>query len=57
MQLLGSVIYLTSTFYDFEGVDSLVHWTHSFCVFMVTPGSEIFKMECSIRKKSKYHLK
>ena len=31
MQLLGSIIYLTSTFYRFvfSGV-YLVHWTHSF---------------------------
>ena len=30
MQLLGSIIYLTSAFYSFEGVVYLVHWTHSF---------------------------
>ncbi len=30
MKLLGSIIYVTSTFYSFEGVVYLVHWTHSF---------------------------
>ena len=30
MQLLGSIIYLTSAFYSFEGASYLVHWTHSF---------------------------
>ena len=34
MKLLGSSIYVTSTFYDFEGVVWLVHWTHSFFVFL-----------------------
>ena len=29
MQLLGSIIYITSAFYSFEGVVYLVHWTHS----------------------------
>ena len=33
MQLLGSIIYVTSAFYSFEGVVYLVHWTHSFFVF------------------------
>ena len=32
MQLLGSIIYVTSAFYGFEGVVYLVHWTHSFFV-------------------------
>ena len=32
MQLLGSIIYITSAFYSFEGVVYLVHWTHSFFV-------------------------
>ena len=32
MKLLGSIIYVTSAFYSFEGEDSLVHWTHSFFV-------------------------
>ena len=32
MQLLGSIIYLTSAFYSFEGAVYLVHWTHSFFV-------------------------
>ena len=32
MQLLGSVICLTSAFYSLEGVVYLVHWTHSFFV-------------------------
>ena len=32
MQLLGSIIYVTSAFYYLEGVVYLVHWTHSFFV-------------------------
>ena len=32
MKLLGSIVYLTSAFYSFEGVVYLVHWTHSFFV-------------------------
>ena len=32
MKLLGSIIYVTSAFYSFEGVVYLVHWTHSFFV-------------------------
>ena len=32
MQLLGSIIYVTSSFYSLEGVVYLVHWTHSFFV-------------------------
>ena len=32
MQLLGSIIYITSAFYSFGGVVYLVHWTHSFFV-------------------------
>ena len=32
MQLLGSIIYVTSAFYSFEGAVYLVHWTHSFFV-------------------------
>jgi len=32
MQLLGSIIYITSTFYSFEGEFLRVHWTHSFFV-------------------------
>ncbi len=32
MKLLGSSIYVTSTFYSFERVVYLVHWTHSFFV-------------------------
>ena len=32
MQLLGSIIYVTSAFYSLEGVVCLVHWTHSFFV-------------------------
>ena len=32
MKLLGSIVYVTSTFYCFEGVVDLVHWTHSFFV-------------------------
>ncbi len=45
MKLLGSIIYVTSTFYGFEGefvstLDSLL-----FCIFILTPESGIFKME------------
>ena len=32
MQLLGSIIYVTSTFYRFAMGVYLVHWTHSFFV-------------------------
>ena len=28
----------------------LVHWTHSFCVFIISEISRFFKMEYSIRK-------
>lgn len=33
MKFLGSAIYLTSTFYSFDGEVYLVHWTHSFLYF------------------------
>ena len=33
MKLLGSSIYVTSTFCDLEGASYLVHWTHSFLVY------------------------
>ena len=51
MQLLGSIIYLTSAFYSFEGVgllstlDSLL-----LCAFMITRFSVFYKMGCYIRK-------
>ena len=55
MKLLGSIIYVTSTFYRFvfEGsftctLDSLL-----FCIFMIHPVSPIFKMGCSIRMGAK----
>ncbi len=49
MQLLGSIIYVTSTFYCFEGsllstLDSLL-----FCIFMIPLNGLIFKMEYSIK--------
>jgi len=43
MQLLGSIIYVTSAFYSFEGVVYLVHWTHSFLYLYITTGSERFQ--------------
>ena len=43
MQLLGSIIYVTSAFYSFEGVVYLVHWTHSFLYFHNTPGLRTFQ--------------
>ena len=51
MKLLGSIIYLTSAFYSFEGVgllstlDSLL-----LCAFMITQVFGLFKMGCYIRK-------
>ena len=58
MQLLGSIIYVTSSFYGFvfRGVN-LVHWTHSFCIFIITCDSGFFKMGYSIRNDGKYQLK
>ena len=58
MQLLGSIIYVTSAFYGFvfRGVN-LVHWTHSFCVFIITWGCDFFKMGYSIRNDGKYQSK
>ena len=43
MQLLGSIIYITSAFYSFEGVVYLVHWTHSFLYLHNTSGNSIFQ--------------
>ena len=44
MKLLGSIIYLTSTFYRFvfSGV-YLVHWTHSFLYLHNTSGFRILQ--------------
>ena len=44
MKLLGSSIYVTSTFYRFvfDGV-YLVHWTHSFLYFHNTTGKQILQ--------------
>ena len=56
MKLSGSSIYLTSTFYCFRGV-WLVHWTHSFCVFIIALLLLFFKMGYSIRKYLQYHVK
>ena len=44
MQFLGSVIYITSSFYGFVfRKDSLVHWTHSFLYFHDTSGFRTFQ--------------
>ena len=56
MQLLGSVIYLTSYFL-WIWKDSLVHWTHSFCIFMIAYECVFRKMGCSTRKSRKYQVK
>ena len=32
MKLLGSIIYVTSAFYGFEGAVPSYYWTHSFFV-------------------------
>ena len=51
MQLLGSIIYVTSTFFGFDWggllstLDSLL-----FCIFMIHPPFTICKMGCFIRK-------
>ena len=44
MELLGSSIYVTSTFYRFvfDGV-CLVHWTHSFSYLHNTTGKQILQ--------------
>ena len=52
MKLLGSSIYVTSTFYDFDGslfstLDSLL------CVYILTRKISFCKMGYSIRKKVK----
>ena len=50
MKLLGSIVYVTSAFYNFfrggllSTLDSLL-----FCIFMITQVSFIFKMGYSIR--------
>ncbi len=48
MQLLGSIIYITSAFYRFGSLlstlDSLL-----FCIFIIHPDFGFFKMGCSIR--------
>ena len=41
MQLLGSIIYITSTFYRLG--DWLVHWTHSFLYLHNTAAARIFQ--------------
>ena len=54
MKLLGSIIYLTSTFYRFVfcGV-YLVHWTHSFLFFYNTSEIRIFQDGMFHKKISK----
>ena len=51
MQLLGSIIYITSTFYEFGSLlstlDSLL-----FCIFIIQFFFAIIKMGCSIRKSA-----
>ena len=49
MQLLGSSIYVTSTFYGLEGASYLVHWTHSFLYLHITAG--IFTLQDGIFHK------
>ena len=53
ISMLGSGIYVTSAFFSFEREDSLVHWTHSFCIFIIARLSSLFKMENSIRNAAK----
>ena len=53
MQLLGSIIYITSSFYGFEGsllstLDSLL-----FCSFIIHPEFDFCKMGSSIRIHAK----
>ena len=59
MQLLGSIIYLTSTFYRFVFSEvCLVHWTHSFfCIFIIQSLCFYFKMGSSIRNISNFYRK
>ncbi len=54
MKLLGSIIYITSTFYGFvfRGV-YLVHWTHSFLYFHNTSRIIIFQDGMFHKKKRK----
>ena len=52
MKLLGSIVYLTSAFYSLEGMISLVHWTHSFCIFIITQRDPFCKIACSIKKNT-----
>ena len=42
MQLLGSIVYITSAFYSFEGAVYLVHGTHSFFVSSSYTGNPHF---------------
>ncbi len=49
MKLLGSIIYVTSAFYSFEGsllstLDSLL-----FCIFIIHRKNRFFKMEYSLK--------
>ena len=59
MQLLGSIIYVTSTFYRFVFDGSLLSTLDSllFCIFIIHPEYYICKMGCSIRKRPKSYEK
>ena len=51
MQLLGSIIYVTSAFYRFG--ELLVHWTHSFLYLHNTSGFLFFQDGMFHKKISK----
>ena len=53
MQLLGSIIYVTSAFYSFEGVVYLVHWTHSFLYLHNNAGFPPFQDGIFHKKRQK----
>ena len=55
MQLLGSIIYITSSFYRFVFSWSLLSTLDSllFCIFIIHPVFSFFKMGCSIRNDAK----
>jgi len=55
MQLLGSIIYVTSAFYRFAFEGSLLSTLDSllFCIFIITQAPLLFKMGCSIENSIK----
>ena len=59
MQLLGSIIYITSYFLQICFLGSLLSTLDSllFCIFILTQVRKVFKMGCSIRKCAKYRVK